>query len=274
MQYSRAGGPGYPAGYSIPPRGAMQQQSYPTMQSRTAHPMVPTTGAYLQQRGGSGNFFNPASAMNLPMQPSPNASLSSLQQQQQASQTSLLQQQHQQQQHAQQQASLHLGGQGTGASTTSSESVIDQSEFPPLGSTAVAQSSGTASGASSAQGGGFHSTYASQAGQGMGSTGLTGANAQTQQPQGQRDFGRDDFPPLGAQSATQASLLSGLGQNGLANVISSQQTANQSQMLGGPNAQRGLQGLPSDLEKRVRPRSVPAERSRRFPSQSLKFPII
>lgn len=230
MQYSRAGGPGYPAGYSIPPRGAMQQQSYPTMQSRTAHPMVPTTGAYLQQRGGSGSFFNPASAMNLPMQPSPNTSLPSLQQQQ-ASQTSLLQQQHQQQQHAQQQAGLHLGGQGTGASTTSSESVIDQNEFPPLGSTAAPQSSGTASGASSAQGGGFHSTYASQAGQGMGSTGLTGANSQAQQPQGQRDFGRDDFPPLGTQSATQ--------------------TANQSQMMAGPNAQRGLQGLTSDLDKRA-----------------------
>ncbi|KAG8980453.1 hypothetical protein FRC05_006085 [Tulasnella sp. 425] len=250
MQYSRAGGPGYPAGYSIPPRGAMQQQSFPAMQSRTAHPMVPTSqGAYLQQRGGSGTFFNPASAMNLPMQPSPGASLPSLQQQQ-ASQTSLaLQQQHQQQQHAQQQATLHLGGQGTGASTTSSESVIDQNEFPPLGSTGGPQSSGTASGASSAQGGGFHSTYASQAGQAMGSAALTSANSQ--QPQTQRDFGRDEFPPLGAQSATQASLLSGLGQNGLANISLSQQTTNQSQLMGGPNAQRGLQGLASDLDKRA-----------------------
>lgn len=200
MQYSRAGGPAYPAvNFGVPPRGTMQQQqNYSTMQSRAVHGMVPTTPGYMQGRN-TGNYFGaPTSGMNIPgMQPSPNPSLPSLQQ---PGQSSLALHQ----QHAAQQQALHLGGastQLTGNSSNSSDNVIDQSEFPPLGSTP--QSSNAAGGASAASAA-FHSTYASQAGttaaNGTAGAGTAGLNAFTH---GLRNFGHDDAPLLGAQTTNQ-----------------------------------------------------------------------
>ncbi|KAG8903893.1 hypothetical protein FRB99_002593 [Tulasnella sp. 403] len=273
MQYSRAGGPGFSTGYTMPPRGTMQQQSYP-MASRTGHPTLPTTPGYLTQRGSTGNYFGPNSAMNLPMQPSANSSLPSLQQPPQSSLA--LQQQHQQ--HAQQQAPLHLGpaaSQATGTSSNSSDNVIDQSEFPPLGSTTTGPQQNSNTGGSSGQqsGAAFHSTYASQAGTALtnGPTLTGGANSQ------QREFGHDDFPPLGSQPSSQHSQTNhgpnqgvGTGQDGHSNGYSSdQQGPGQAQdqpqaqrplLMGGQHgnqalggqagAQRSMQGLPSDVDKR------------------------
>lgn len=250
MQYSRAGG--YPtAGYSIPPRGTLQQQGYPAaaaalQQSRT---MVPTTPGYIQ-RGGAGsaaNYFNPNSAggMTLPtmQQPSPNSSLPSLQQ------TSLGSLHHQQQQVS----SLHLAAnQATGTSSNSSDNVIDQSDFPPLGA-ATTTSSSNAGQQNTGGSSGFHSTYASQASNVTGGTNAV----PVQQPQ-QRDFGHDDFPPLGANPSSQGSQSALDAAHSGTNGFSSQPQTASSLMMGGGQqlgqagqTQRTMQGLTSEMEKRV-----------------------
>ncbi|KAG8857957.1 hypothetical protein FRB96_005448 [Tulasnella sp. 330] len=277
MQYARTGAPGGypPAGYSITPRGTIQQQSYPTaMQSRTAQQhIVSTTPGYLPQqqqpqRAGSGNYFGPTSTMNLPMQPSPNNTLSSLQQQVPQQSSIGLHQQHaqQQQQQASSNIALHLGGgaanHSTGPGSVTSDNVIDQSDFPPLGST-TAGNGGMNSSSSLPGSGNLHSTYASQAGTAVGN-GQTVATTPSGNTTQQRDLGHDDFPPLGANQPQhqqgahgQSQVIGDGGAGGHTNGFTSG-TPNQTQdalsRYGNPalqQAQRGLQqGLPSELDKR------------------------
>ncbi|KAG8998606.1 hypothetical protein FRB93_013538 [Tulasnella sp. JGI-2019a] len=272
MQYARTGAPGGypPAGYSITPRGTIQQQNYPAaMQSRANQQhIVSTTPGYLPQqqqpqRAGSGNYFGPTSTMNLPMQPSPNNTLSSLQQQVPQQGSIGLHQQHaqQQQQQAVSNIALHLGAGATNHSTGSvtSDNVIDQSDFPPLGST-TAGSGGMNASSSLPGSGNLHSTYASQAGTAVGN-GQTVATTPSGNATQQRDLGHDDFPPLGANQPQhqqgahgQNQVVADVGAGGHTNGFRSG-TPNQTQdalsRYGMQQAQRGLQqGLPSELDKR------------------------
>ncbi len=249
--YRQTGLGGYPTtAYSMPPTSTMQQQqqqqqrqqNYAAIPSR----MASTPGYLPQQRGANNSYFGPSSAMSIPgMQPPPSSGTSSLSSMQTSSSLALQQQQ-------QQNAAMHLAAAATGTSSHSSENVIDQSDFPPLGSA----TGGNVIGANpSSQGSaGFHSTYASQAGTG-GQT-VTGNATTTTTAAAQRDFGHDEFPPLGAQ--TGSNMLH--GQDGLTNGFGSQGVQSQDQarqlMFGGgvgqtATSQRGMQGLSSELDKRV-----------------------